>query len=115
MSPIAEFKFVHGDYNYGDVKEINTSLGVYPFDMVEIMQYTGLRLGGKEIYESDIIGFADYMGRKNAAVIYDADSASWVIGPIKWWLGRAFKLNTGAKLIGNIYEHPELLEGGVTK
>ena len=73
-----------------------------------LMQYTGRKdVNGKEIYEGDII--ADDAGRIIGYVIYDETSAVYLL---KFELGGDYYLNrfTEYKIIGNIYQNPELLE-----
>ncbi|MGU8572136.1 YopX family protein [Clostridium perfringens] len=82
----------------------------------EIMRYTGLKdKNGKEIYEGDIVSFyndEEYRFKStNALVIYD--SAAFMLEHKKLgkeYLGEMDIENMCIKIIGNIYENPELLE-----
>lgn len=75
------------------------------------MQYTGLKdLNGVEIYEGDI--YENKNGIK-WVVYYDERSASYLADAINAdYKAKAFinrKENTNGRVIGNIYENPELL------
>lgn len=82
----------------------------------EIMRYTGLKdKNGKDIYEGDIVSFyndEEYKFKStNALVIYD--SAAFMLEHKKLgkeYLGEMDIENMCIKIIGNIYENPELLE-----
>ena len=76
-------------------------------DNLIVEQFTGLHdKNGKEIYEGDIL--EDTLGRKKL-VEYFQDG---------FWLNASFdgaewclrQVNSSSKIIGNIYENPELLE-----
>lgn len=76
-----------------------------------ICQYTGLTdRNGKKIWENDIIRLEDYQGSRMAYVFY-GDCGSWFYGGDGFsdeyvWNGQ-FK-----EVIGNVFDHPELLKGG---
>jgi len=77
-------------------------------DGLFIMQYTGLKdKNGKEIYEGDIVKARHDFGpggfeERQFTVYFNED-----IGGYQW----AYWLMDTSEIIGNIYEHPELLEG----
>lgn len=85
----------------------NMKNGVY-----EYMQSTGLEdCKGNEIYEGDIINYGDYTdgsGPCNYIVAWDADGAAFEIRAIYEKDMAAF-LDPSGRVIGNIYENPELL------
>lgn len=76
-----------------------------------LMQFTGLHdKDGREIYEGDICENCDWESGTNAynyiieVVKYDEDTASFY----GWNYNRG---GMSCKVIGNIFEHPELKEG----
>lgn len=86
---------------------------LFDFEMKKILflQYTGLKdKNGKEIYEGDILeGTANNFRISNWKVYWNKDMGKWGIeSRIK--IGLTFKISQKLKLVGNIYENPELLK-----
>lgn len=112
MLPVESINFREG---YVSLNEGDNSL-TDTLEMIELMQYTGLKdKNRKEIYEGDIVSFyndEEYRFKStNALVIYD--SAAFMLEHKKLgkeYLGEIDIENMCIKIIGNIYENPELLE-----
>lgn len=76
------------------------------FSDVILLQYTGLKdKNGKEIYEGDIIEF-NWLGINKCEIIFDNGSFC----PKGWSYKTLAYPKTDIKIIGNIYENPDLLE-----
>ncbi len=75
-----------------------------------LMQSTGLKdKNGKEIFEGDILGTKD--GSLNGVVEYRTDLGMWTNSLVRYNnFERLCSIASDRKIIGNIYENPELLE-----
>lgn len=73
-----------------------------------LMQYTGIKdKNGKEIYEGDIVDFdkKEWGGDDNVHIVsWDSENGEW-----SWGGGVTGDMHF-RKIIGNIYENPELLK-----
>lgn len=91
-------------------------LNHYVFDVVVLMQSTGLRdKNGKEIFEGDILSIETDEENVNVEVSWDDKHALFVFESKKYdereSLGELFEDNTYPfKIIGNIHTNPELAE-----
>jgi uncharacterized phage protein (TIGR01671 family) len=85
-------------------------LSYYDFDDIVSMQSTGLKdKNGKEIFEGDILGSKD--GILDGVVEFRSDLGMWTTSLIRYNnFERLCNVASERKIIGNIYENPELLK-----
>lgn len=113
MLPVESINFREGyiSLNEGDNSVTDT------LEMIELIRYTGVKdRNGKEIYEGDIVSFYNDEEYKlkstNALVIYDSGAFMLEHKKLgKEYLGEMDIENMCIKIVGNIYDNPELLEG----
>lgn len=112
------------NFNRGEFESIGDGITfLRGADEVELMQSTGLKdKNGQEIFEGDIIDTTDYEGGLSSVghpfVKVECDKYGFVVtgdfpcSPItlkKFEDGRKFA-GVKVKIIGNVYQNPELLE-----
>jgi len=83
-----------------------------------LMQYTGLKAKGKEIYEGDIVrlgGFGVNDPKKIQIIEWGQDNCGFLVSA-RSWSKNQYKIPAtcdslhGCEIIGNIHENPELLK-----
>lgn len=113
--------WLKNDKKMVDVDEIHWYNGNFEFigdgitfqrlaDEVELMQSTGLKdKNGQEIFEGDILGSKD--GLLNGIIEYREDLGMWTNTLIRYNnFERLCNVASDRKIIGNVYQNPELLE-----
>ena len=95
---------VYLDFNEDESDHLNFKIIDVQFSKTILMQYIGLQdKNGKEIYEGDIVSYGTYKHEVKIKEHEDSDGAL-VLG-----YGFASPDTSSLKVIGNIYENPELL------
>ncbi len=129
--PESEGEWVCGDLHICDTKipHIHCVMNKYPIDVSTIGQYTGLKdKNGKEIYEGDIV-YSEFADGSNCMFLVGWNNKLSCFGVMDEYNYRSKQLGYDFpefdnhlfievlknskifKIIGNIYDNPELLKG----
>ena len=129
--PESDGEWVCGDLHICDTKipHIHCVMNKYPIDVSTIGQYTGLKdKNGKEIYEGDIV-YSEFADGSNCMFLVGWNNKLSCFGVMDEYNYRSKQLGYDFpefdnhlfievlknskifKIIGNIYDNPELLKG----
>ena len=106
-------KPTHNCYNckYKDFIVTNEVDGEHYYPITELSslgQYTGFKdKTGKKIFEGDIVEFAN-LDIPNMVVRFD--NGSFMLCEDEYSTYEELRMNYAVEVVGNIYEHPELME-----
>jgi len=101
-------------FDDGSEYELRNFLGVQKkadYHEWAVMQYTGLKANGIEIYEGDIVRIPKIHGLPTSEIVWEKGSLG--VRVHTFWGLNIFTINdeeTSLEIIGNIYENPELLK-----
>ena len=113
MLSVPTLYFDDTDYTASTIRERNNFLSIG--EESELMQYTGLKdKDGKEIYEGDIV---DHYATYGTVIFEDGMFSLSTSAKVNFGFRQplCYIHTTECEIIGNIYETPELIEGGQTK
>ena len=105
-------KYVYADQSIGEWEYFSVwgNNDINDYDEKTLGQYTGLKdKNGKEIYEGDRV-----KGTHDGVIVYEEDFSSFMVECE--WNKNQYMFNLGcdvavkSKVIGNIYENPELCQ-----
>lgn len=115
---LIKFRFYSKILNKFVKPDVSILEGTFTDDKMAVMQYTGFQTAeGTELYEGDILEWygTRYLPVCRRMIVYDKSRGCYVTSNSKNHLARTPMLTAGKihrnkmKLIGNIYENPELV------